>query len=76
MTEYIKKQDAKVTFINYMGATSVRVGVLAGCLYDRIPAEDVIPAEWIREKMQDASPIDSIVLSKLLRMWEKEKENE
>ena len=47
-TEYITKDQAKEAFINYMGATSVRIGVLAKHLYDEITSADV--AEIVRCK--------------------------
>ena len=48
--EYITKDQAKEVFINYMGATSVRVGILADCLYSRVPVADVtevIHSQWL-----------------------------
>ena len=53
MAEYITKEQAKEVFINYMGATSVATGILAGCLYDKIPPAEVVErkkAKWIKPK--------------------------
>lgn len=41
---------------------------------ERFPAADAIPVEWIIKQIQEQSLGESKAYSKLLRLWEKEKE--
>ena len=41
---------------------------------DVIPAADAIPVEWIIKQIQEQSLNESKAFSKLLRLWEREKD--
>ena len=70
-TEYILREAAKRAFCIHMGFTSKRAAIAADCIFDNIPAADVVPApRWIPvEEQMPALDTEVLVFAVGLPEW-------